>query len=123
MTASNAGDRNARDSAVLATILALALLGVGAKLEVLGPLDRFHALGLALGALEFQHDLLRGFCLLVEHRLRLPAKAFLFFLVTTIALSLPGLLARLVLGDLVRCMFLARNAVTSGSRCSWSSGC
>jgi len=34
-----------------------ALLGLRAQLEVLRALDRHHALGIALGALEHQHEL------------------------------------------------------------------
>ena len=48
--------------AVLTTVhgLTALLLGVATQLEVLAALDRQHALGLALRALELQHDLLRG---------------------------------------------------------------
>merc|ERR1719215_829174 len=98
-------------SAVLATVLALALLGICAKLKMLGPLDRLHAFGLALGALQLQHDLLRGLGLLVEHGLRLTAETFLFFLVAPVTLGLAGLFARLVLRDLVGRVLLALPAV------------
>merc|ERR1719284_665128 len=74
-------------SPVLAAVLALALLGVGAQLEVFRSLDRLHALGLALCALEFKYDLLGGLGLLVEDRLRLAAKAGLLLVVPALALG------------------------------------
>merc|ERR1719491_2010085 len=104
-------------SAVLAAILVLALLRVRAQLEVLGPLDRLHALGLALRALKFQHNLLGRLGLLVEHRLGLTSEARLLLRIAPVALSLAGLLASLVLRYLVRRVFLALLAV--GLSCLW----
>merc|ERR1740121_3164979 len=98
-------------SSVLATVLVLALLRIGAQLEVLGALDGRHSLCLALGALKLQHDLLGGLCLLVEHRLGLSAEALLLLLVTSVTLSLSCLLACLVLRHLVRRVLLALLAV------------
>merc|ERR1740121_833717 len=98
-------------SSVLATVLVLALLRIGAQLEVLGALDGRHSLGLAFGALELQHDLLGCLCLLVEHRLGLSAESLLLLLVTSVTLSLSCLLAGLVLGDLVRGVLLALLAI------------
>merc|ERR1719330_358896 len=98
-------------SPVLAAVLALALLRVRAQLEVLGPLDGLHALGLALGALKLQHDLLCRLGLLVEHGLGLSSEALLLLLVAPVSLRLARLLARLVLGDLVWRVLLAFLAV------------
>merc|ERR1719330_434810 len=98
-------------SPVLAAVLALALLRVRAQLEVLGPLDGLHALGLALGALKLQHDLFGRLSLLVEHRLGLSSEALLLLLVAPVSLRLSGLLARLILGDLVWRVLLAFLAV------------
>merc|ERR1719189_565261 len=98
-------------SAVLAAVLVLALLRIRAQLEVLGPLDRLHALGLALRALQLQNNLLGRLCLLVEHRLGLTSEARLLFIVAPVALGLAGLLARLILRDFVRRMFLALLAI------------
>ena len=41
-------------------VVATLLLGVATQFEVLAALDRQHTLGLALGALDLQHDLLGG---------------------------------------------------------------
>merc|ERR1719453_2835697 len=98
-------------SAVLAAILALAFLGVRAQLEMLGALDGLHALGLALGALELQHDFLGSLGLLVEDRLGLSAEACLLLVVTALALGTEGGLAGLVLRDLVRRVLPALPAV------------
>merc|ERR1740133_35659 len=100
-------------SAVLATVLvAFALLRVCAQLEVLGALDRFHPLGLALGALKLQHNLLGRLCLLVENRLGLPTEAGLLLVVTALSLGGHGRFAGLVLGHLMRSVLLALAAVS-----------
>merc|ERR1719512_698081 len=99
-------------SAVLSAVLALPLLRVGAQLEVLGPLDGLHALGLALRALELEDNLFRRLGLLVEHRLGLATEALLLLFVAPVALGLAGLLACLVLRDLVRRVLLALLAVS-----------
>ena len=64
---------------------ALLLLGVGANLEVLAALDRLLRDALALGALQLEHDLLRGLRLLVEDGLGLTAETTLLAVVTTLA--------------------------------------
>lgn len=56
------------------------------KLEVLGALQRQLLLGLACCALETQHDLLGGLCLLVENLLRLTTITGLLTVVTTLTL-------------------------------------
>ena len=78
---------------------------------MLRALDRLHALGLALGALELEDDLLRRLSLLVEHRFRLAAEAGLLLVVAALALRCLGRLPRLVLRDLVRCVSSALSAV------------
>merc|ERR1719356_2404289 len=100
-----------RPSPILAAVLVLAFLRVRAQLEVLGALDGLHPLRLALGTLELEHDLLGGLRLLVEHGLRLAAEALLLLLVAAVALRLPGLLASLVLRNLMRRVLLALLAV------------
>merc|ERR1719498_95889 len=94
-------DHSIARSAVLAAVLAAALLSASAQLEVLGPLDWLHPLGLALRALELQHNLLRRLRLLVEDRLRLAAEAGLLLVVAALPLRGQGRLAGLVLRDLV----------------------
>ena len=103
--------KNRTCSSVLAAILVLALLRVGAQLEVLGPLDGLHALGLALGALQLEHDLLGGLGLLVEDGLRLTSETLLLLLVSPVTLGLAGLLTSLVLRHLVGGVLLALAAV------------
>merc|ERR1719476_549353 len=99
-------------SAVLAAVLVLAaLLRVGAQLEVLCALDRLHPLGLALRALELQHDLLRRLRLLVEDGLCLTHKARLLLVVPPLALCAQRGLSGLVLRDLMRGVLLALAAI------------
>uniref|UniRef100_A0A7S2QWF5 Uncharacterized protein n=1 Tax=Lessardia elongata TaxID=210733 RepID=A0A7S2QWF5_9DINO len=99
-------------SSVLAAILtALALLGIGAKLEVFRPLDRLHSFSFALRALEFEDNLLGGLSFLVEDRLSLTTEACLLLVVTALALSTQRCLARLVLGDLMRSVLSALAAI------------
>merc|ERR1719498_1330729 len=105
-------DHSIARSAVLAAVLAAALLAASAQLEVLGPLDWLHPLGLALRALELQHNLLRRLRLLVEDRLRLAAETSLLLVVAALPLSCEGGLARFVLGHLVRGVLGALPAVS-----------
>merc|ERR1719336_2699381 len=94
-------------SAVLAAVLVLSLFGIRTQLEVLCPLDGLHALGLALGALKLQHNLLRRLGLLLEDGLGLAAVARLLLVVTALALCAQGGLASLVLRNLVGGVLLA----------------
>jgi hypothetical protein len=52
---------------------------------MLAALDSVHVTGLASLALETQHNLLGGFCLLVEHRLCLTTISGLLSVVTTLS--------------------------------------
>ena len=56
------------------------------QLEVLASLESQLCLGLALCALQSQHNLLCGLGLLVEHRLRLTTITGLFTIITTLSL-------------------------------------
>lgn len=60
------------------------------KLEVLATLEGELSLGLALGALQSEHDLLGGLCLLVEDRLGLTTVTGLLTVVTTLTLGEEG---------------------------------
>ena len=66
-----------------------------------------HPLGSAVGLNTFkpQHNLLCGFGLLPENRLRLPAVAALLPVVAPLPLGVQGVLALLILGHFVRLMF------------------
>jgi len=64
---------------------ALRLL-VTAELKVLASLERQLSLGLAVCALESQHDLLGRLCLFVEHGLRLTSVSGLLAVVTALSL-------------------------------------
>ena len=57
------------------------------QLEVLASLESQLCLGLALCALQSQHNLLGGLCLLVEHRLCLTTITTLLSVVTTLSLG------------------------------------
>jgi hypothetical protein len=62
---------------------------------VLASLQRQLRLRLAVRALQSQHDLLRGLCFLVEHRLRLTTVTRLLTIVTTLSLCEERCLQRL----------------------------
>lgn len=78
---------------------------------MLAALDGEHALGLALGALELQHNLLGGLGLLTEHGLSLSSETCLFPVVTSLTLCYQRSLASLVLSHLLRSVLVAALAV------------
>lgn len=65
---------------------------------------------LAFSTLQFQHDLLSGFCFFPENRLRLPSEALLLAVVAPPPLSLRRLLALLVLRNFVQGVLAALSA-------------
>ena len=89
------------------------------QFEVLGSLERELHLVLADGALETEDNLLGGLCLLVEHRLGLTTETGLLPVVTTLTLSVDGVLTLLVLGHLVRSVLTALLALAVGAACLW----
>merc|ERR1711915_695331 len=93
--------------------LALLLL-VTAQLEVLAPLDGQLLAVLAIGALHLEHDLPGGLSLLVEDGLGLTTETALLAIVTALALRGEGVLALLVLGDLVHGVLAALLALAEG---------
>ena len=77
------------------------------KLEGLATLQRDHSLAFALGAFNLENNLLRGLCLLSEHRLCLPTETLLLGIVSSLTLSNQGSLTGLVLSHLMTRMLLA----------------
>jgi hypothetical protein len=84
------------------------------KLEVLASLQGQLALGLALDALQAQHDLLGGLGLLVEDGLCLTTVTGLLAVVSALSLGEQRGLASLVLGDLVLGVLAALLALAVG---------
>jgi len=76
-------------------------------LEVLATLESTLKLVAAGGALKTKNYLLCGLGLLVENGLSLTTKTLLLTIVTTLTLSIDGILALLVLGDLVESVLSA----------------
>ena len=74
--------------------------------ESLGSLDDSETLGLRLGALELEHDLLGLLSLLLEDWLGLSTEALLFHIISSLALGGERGLSGLVLGDFVVGMLL-----------------
>jgi hypothetical protein len=87
---------------------------VTTKLEVLASLQGQLALGLALDALQAQHDLLGGLGLLVEDGLGLTSVTGLLTVVSALSLGEQRGLASLVLGDLVLGVLAALLALAVG---------
>lgn len=87
---------------------------VTTELEVLASLQRQLELGLALDALQSQHDLLGSLGLLVEDGLGLTTITRLLAVVTSLSLSEQRGLASLVLGDLVLGVLAAVLALAVG---------
>jgi hypothetical protein len=87
---------------------------VATKLEVLATLQRQLGLGLALDALQAEHDLLGGLGLLVEDGLSLTTVTGLLAVVTALSLGKQRGLASLVLGDLVLGVLAALLALAVG---------
>lgn len=81
---------------------------------MLATLQRQLQLGLALDALQSQHDLLGSLGLLVEDRLGLTTITGLLSVITTLSLGEKGGLASLVLGDLVLGVLAALPALAVG---------
>lgn len=81
---------------------------------MLASLERQLGLGLALDALESQHDLLGGLGLLVEDGLGLTTITGLLAVVSSLTLGKQGGLAGLVLGDLVLGVLAALTALAVG---------
>ena len=75
-------------------------------------------LGLGLGALQLEHDLLGLLGLLPENRLGLPTESFLLHIISPLALGDYGVLTLLVLGHLMDGVSLLFPAV--GSDCLWN---
>lgn len=87
---------------------------------MLGSLERELHLVLASRALKTEDDLLGGLCLLVEDWLGLTTETGLLPVVTTLTLSVDGVLALLVLGDLVWSVLAALLALAVGAACLWN---
>jgi hypothetical protein len=69
---------------------------------MLAPLDGVLGVMLAALALQLQHNLLGGFCLLVENRLGLTTISWLLTVITALSLGRQAVLTLLVLSDLVK---------------------
>ena len=80
--------------------------------EGLASLDNSETLGLGLGALELEHDLLGVLGLLSEHGLGLSSESLLLHIVSSLSLGGLGGLPSLVLGDLVESVLLGFLAET-----------
>ena len=74
---------------------------------MLAPLDGALGVVLAALALQLQHNLLGGFCLLVENGLGLTTISRLLPVITTLSLGRQAVLTLLVLSDLVKGVLLA----------------
>lgn len=81
--------------------------------EGLAPLEDVEGLGLGLGALQLQHDLLRLLGLLPEDGFGLPAESLLLHIISSLTLGHNRVLALLVLGHLMHRVFLCFPAVGS----------
>ena len=76
-------------------------------------LDDLERLGLGLGALKLEHDLLGVLCLLPENWLGLTTETFLLHIISSLSLGDEGILALLILRYLVDGMLLGFPAVGS----------
>jgi len=92
---------------------------VSTKFKVLASLDRLLSLVSAGCAFKSENNLLGSLGLLVENRLGLTSKTLLFSVVTSLSLSENGRLSDLVLGDLVRSVFLALFTWAEGLSSLW----